>query len=622
MNQNASTATPPAPSADQWVRSFLTQFIGMGNLSEIPPALMQQVSFEVLTGVIGEAKLPIDNPMSLHLYRQWILANAASSPHVFAGWFNLGIGLVQAGDLHNALIAYQSALQLKPSLYQASVNLGLVYEKLGQVEVALAIWKGALQATEDRTALMNNRGRLLEDLKRYNESEAQLRASLMEKPLQHDVLQHWTHLCQKMCRWEDVSAEVPGLTREQVVMSMGPLGALALFDDVTTQNEINKAWLKRKSPPTPELLCRPEGYKHDRIRVGYVSSDFCTHPMSFLIAELFEKHDRTKFEVYGYCTSRDDGSDIRKQAISFFDRFTQINAMTDEAAARIIRSHEIDILIDLNGLTLGARVDLWRWKPAPVQITYLGYIGPNPQPELDYILCDDYVIPPDAAALYEPKPLYLDGVYQANNSKLPIGANTTREAVGLPQDKFVYCCFSKHYKITEQIFSAWMEILRRTENTVLWLAGDNEWSQANMTEVAARHGIGPDRLIFAGRVAHPDYLARLRLPDLFLDTSPYNSGTVGSDALRMELPLLTFEGKTFVSRMAGSLLTAVGLPELIAPNLAGYIEEAIKLSKDQDRLKGYRRTLEGGTWLRTLGDITGFTTRIEKAYLSVVKRPQ
>ena len=342
-----------------------------------------------------------------------------------------------------------------------------------------------------------------------------------------------------------------------------------------------------------------------------MSSDFCRHAMSFLIAELFERHDRQCFEVYGYCTSLDDGSEIRQRVIGAFDHYATIRALSDEAAARRIREDEIDILIDLNGLTAGSRLQILRWRPAPLQATYLGFIGPVPLPELDFLFCDSIVVPPSIAASYEPRPLNIAEIYQANDSKRSIAAPTTRAKAGLPDDCFVFCCFSNHYKITEEMFAAWMEILGEIENAVLWLIADNAWSWRNLRLHAAAAGIDPDRLIFAGRVDPAEYMSRLALADLFLDTSPYNAGTIASDAIRMGLPLLTLSGQSFASRMAGRLLDAIDAGRGVAHTLAAYVATAVMLASDPQAHAAYKALFTEARWAETIGDIAGFTAAFE-----------
>jgi predicted O-linked N-acetylglucosamine transferase (SPINDLY family) len=392
---------------------------------------------------------------------------------------------------------------------------------------------------------------------------------------------------------------------------------LALTDRVALQARVAAAWIKRKIPPAPEHLAPAGGYQHDRIRLGYVSSDFCSHAMSYLIAELFERHDRSRFEIHGYCNSPEDGSDIRRRVIAAFDQFTIIKDMSDETAARAIRADEIDILIDLNGLTTGTRMALLRWRPAPIQATYLGFIGPVPMPELDFLLCDEFVIPPAFASLYQPQPLYIAPNYQANDRKRIIGEPVNRASAGLPDDRFVFCCFSNHYKITEPMFAAWMEIMRRVEGSVLWLVTDNDWSRGNLTARAIEAGIDPGRLLFSGRVGPAEYMARLALPDLFLDTSPYNAGTIASDAIRMGLPMVTLSGESFASRMAARLLQAIGATAGITETMESYIDTAVALATQPELLESYRSVFTETNWAETIGDIATFTYHYEESLIQI-----
>lgn len=562
----------------------------------------------------GRGRAPAE---AVAAYRAWLAANP-TSPQRFAAWFNLGVLLAQGGDRQGAMIAYRQALMLKPDLHQAAINLGIALEAEGRAEDALALWQGALQPDDARVALFNQRGRLLETQKRYTEAERDLRASLLTDPNQPDVIQHWTHLRQKGCIWPVLGEGMPGLPPEALALQGGPLGALALTDDPALQRRIGEAWIARKIPPAPERLAPARGYAHDRIRVGYLSSDFCRHAMGFLIVELLERHDRTRFEVFGYCSTREDGSDLRRRIVAALDHHVPIGHLSEEDAARRIRADEIDILVDLNGLTHGARLGALRWKPAPVQATYLGYVGPVPLPELDWMICDDVVVPPDQAPQYAPRPLPLGGLYQANDSRMPALPAVTRAGEGLPEDAVVLCCFNNFYKITPEVFAAWMEILRRVPRAVLWLTDDNPTGMANLRARAAEAGVAPERIIFAARCEPARYLARLALADLFLDTFPYNAGTVASDALRMGLPIVTLAGRSFASRMAASLLTAVGLTEGIATTLDGYVAAAVALATDPAR---GRAVLAGGAWARGIGDAAGFARRMEAAFEGIRLSP-
>ncbi len=560
------------------------------------------------------------NRAVIDAYRIWLEANGHHSAHLIVGWFNLGAELGRAGCPSDAIAAYRNALVVQPDFYQAAVNLGLTLEAQGQPDAALEAWGKALQPGTARTALLNHRGRLLEAHGHLEDAERELRASLMVDPDQPDVIQHFVHLRQKACLWPVLADTIPDLLPAALRQHAGPLGALALTDRVSEQRQITAEWIERRTTPAAQRLSPAEGYQHDRIRIGYLSSDFCSHAMSYLIVELFENHDRSRFEVIGYCSSPEDGSAIRQRVLAAFDQVRIIRHLSDEQAARVIREDEIDILVDLNGLTAGARMQMLRYRPAPVQATYLGFIGPVPLPELDWMFCDDVVVPPAVAHEYHPAPLAIGPCYQANDSRRTI-VPATRVEIGLPQDRFVFCCFSRHYKITEEMFGAWMTILHRTDPAVLWLAEDNQWSRRNLLAHAAAAGIGPERIKFANRTDPAHYIGRMAQADLFLDTFPYNAGTIASDAIRMGLPLLTLAGQSFASRMAAGLLTAVGAKQEIMRSIDDYIGTAVALANDRTAYEAFKSAGAGLGWQRTIGNISSFTAQSEAALAHIVVKP-
>ena len=527
--------------------------------------------------------------------------------------------LRDAADHGNAIVAFRNAIALKPGFQQAVIGLGALLETRGDNDGALEVWKQAIQADEERIVLLNNRGRLLERINRLEEAELALRTSMLTDANQPGVVHHWVYVRQKLCKWPIVEDQTTELRKDRLLESCGPLSMLAISDKVDVQTRCVAGWVQRNTQPA-ERLSPLHGYRHDRIRLGYMSSDFCQHAMTSLITELFESHDRGRFELFGYCLSRDDGSEIRRRVISAFDRFVDIKSLSDEVAARTIRSDEIDILIDLNGPTGGARMQILRWKPAPIQATYLGFVGPVPVPELDYILCDDWVVPSEIAASYQPQPLYIAQNYQANVSKREIGRTPSRAAIGLPEDKFVFCCFSKHYKITEEMFGDWMTILRRTDDTVLWLITENDAARGNLLAAAGKAGVGTERIVFTDLVQPADYMAQFALADLFLDTFPYNAGTIASDAIRMRLPLLTLSGEAFASRMAGRLLAAVGASEGITYSRRDYVETAVALASDRVRHGSFKARFTEEAWGRTIGDVAAFTRQFEAALIGVQGR--
>ena len=621
-NRLSSRALAPAFDLDVWLDALLASYAGGDALSaqaDQTRAFLSISNFELVVGAIERARPLLPARAEIQLYQEWIAANP-NSALLFAAWFNSGVALARAADRSNAVVAYRNALVLRPNFYSAAINLGLSQEAMGRTAEALETWQNALQPQDARIALLTQRGRLLERLGHLEEAEAVLGGLLAIDPHLPDVVHHWVHLRQKMCLWPALVPERAGQPMTDLLRRCGPLGLLALTDDLAALHENSQGWLDRKILPAPRRLSPVGGYRHDRIRVGYLSSDYHRHAMSFLITELFERHDRNRFEVFGYCSTNEDGSYLRQRVVGAFDHLRIIRHLEDEEAAEIIRRDEIDILVDLNGITDGTRLQVLRWRPAPVQVTYLGFIGSVPLPELDYMFCDDFVIPPESYGEYSPQPLRIGTTYQANDTKRLVGPSLTRSEQGLPEDRFVFCCFSNHYKITEQMFGAWMTILKRAPQAVLWLSTDNRWSQANLLQTAERAGVAPERIVFAPRTSAEMYTSRLCLADLFLDTFPYNAGTIASDAIRMNLPLLTLCGRSFAARMAGSLLTAAGAPEGIATSIEEYIDKAAIFATDPDRYGAFCAHFAGDIWRQTIGNIERFTEEFERTLERIVLR--
>ena len=611
---------PPFPLADG--PALAEALATPGRLAAAPPLWRAAAALSPLGAIeLSGGAAPEDAELLLRLW----LARHGEEPGAFGAWFNLGALLTARGDRAEAAEAFAAALRRRPDLHAASVNLGLALEAAGERERAIEAWRRALPPPELRQALHNHLGRALEDAGRLAEGSEELRASLLLAPDQPDVQQHWLHMRQRMAAWPVLDPAMPGLPEAVQAMNVGPLGALALHEDPAAQREVAAAWLARKVAPAPLRLAPERGHAGEgaRIRLGYLSSDFCRHAVSLLMAGVFERHDRTAFEVFGYDTAPgDDGSEVRARVLAALDHHRPVAPLTDEAAARRILADRIDILIDLNGLTRGARPGILRWKPAPVQATYLGYIGSVPLPELDWLLCDAVSIPEEEAAHYAPRPLPIEGCYQANDDRVPELPPVSREGEGLPEAGVVLACFSHHYKITPAVFAAWAEVARRVPGSVLWLLDGGPESRANLGAHWAAAGLDPGRLRFAPRAEPARYLARLGLADVFLDTWPCNAGAAASDALRMGVPIVTLAGRAFAGRMAASLLASVGLAEpCVARDAEGYVRRAVALAGDGRRRAMMRAHLVGGAWARTLGDTEGFTRRFEAALRRIVLRP-
>lgn len=543
------------------------------------------------------AKLEADGfpQLSAVLYQTWLSRNA--SPYAHAGYFNLGATLSNLGDRSAAEASYRRAIAIAPEFAHPHLNLGLILERDGKLDEAIAEWRWIEQHTARDAAnravvvsALNNLGRVLENRKRLNEATDCLAESLCLDPDQPDVLHHWVFLRAKQCLWP-VYAELPGVSREAMVRATSALAMLGLQDDPAEQLAAARRYVDKKLAKGLPRLAGPGGYGHTKIRVGYLSSDFCLHPVSLLMVQLFELHDRDRFEVYGYCWSPEDGSPMRERVKAAMDHFVRIDAMNDDEAARRIRDDEIDILVDLQGQTAGARANILGRRPAPIQITYLGLPATTGFPEIDHVIADEFLIPPCEAQHYSERPLYMPQVYQVSDRHRVVGAPPTRASCGLPEEGFVFCSFNNSFKITPEVFGVWMSLLRRVPGSVLWLLADNPWAEKNLRREAEAAGVAADRLVFAGRVAPENYLARFKAADLFLDTYPFNAGTTANDCLWAGCPILTLTGRSFASRMAGALLTAADLPELITHRLADYEEAAVALAGDGARLARLRAHL-------------------------------
>ncbi|OGU15713.1 MAG: hypothetical protein A2076_10215 [Geobacteraceae bacterium GWC2_53_11] len=588
--------------------------------------LAEQGSLEIidLMGAADRLKSAGLKDQTISLYRLWL--EHSTSPLMYVGYFNLGVELASERDYQQAESMYRKALELSPEFVRARLNLGNCLEQQKRDDEALEQWRIALESKSiflpENLSLqlhaLNNLGRLLEMKKNYKDSLAKLEESFALDPTQRDVLLHLVHLVQKICRWP-IYVPPKGITKEEMINGTSPLAMLAASDDPKLQLAAAQQFVEHKYPVTnTEALAPKEGYHHDKIRIGYLSSDFCLHAVSLLMVELLELHDHDKFEVYGFCWSRVDDTSIQRRVQKSMDHYIKIGEMSDSEAADCIRSHEIDIMVDLQGLTSGARPMILSYRPATLQITYLGFPGTTGLPWIDYVIADKYLIPDELVPYHTEKPLYMPHCFQSSDSKREVGPKPTRADNGLPEKAFVFCSFNNNYKFTPELFAVWMRIIKRVPGSVFWLLADNEWAKENLTKEAKKLGIKKDRLIFAPRVAPADYLARYQLADLFLDTFPFNGGTTANDALFMGLPLLTLSGRTFASRMAGSLLTNLGLPELIATDLKEYEEKAVRLAKKTAELKALKSRLKENKVSGPVFDITQLVKDIETQFCRLV----
>ena len=579
-----------------------------------------RLEFSALIDIASRLDATGDRCLSAVLYRTWLSRNNSQFDQFIQ--FNLGAILSLEKDLAGSESAYREAIRLAPGFVQPRVNLGTLLEGQGKIEEALAEWRWVAdhvspQDVDNKPLVvmaLNQMGRVLETHKRFDEAAVVLTKSLALEPQQADVLQHWVSLRQNQCVWPSYTP-LPKISRKFMQAATSALSMLSISDDPQEQLIAACRYAKNKLNSDVPKLSNSNGYGHRKIRIGYASGDFCLHTVSLLTVELFELHDREKFEVYGYCWSPEDGSPMRQRVISAMDHFTKIHTISDVEAAQLIRRDEIDILVDLQGQTAGARANMLAYRPAPVQVAYLGLPATTGLPYIDYVIADKFLIPENEVFNYSERPIYMPDVYQVSDRKRNVGPKPSRAVCNLPTDGFVFCALYNNYKYTPELFGAWMNVLHRVPGSVLWLLADNQWSEANLKKEAKARKVDPHRLVFGPRLSPENYLARFQVADLFLDSFPFNAGTTANDALWMGLPLLTLTGRSFASRMTGALLTAAKMESLITYNLKDYEEKAVSLANDPAEMVRLRAHLQGVPIKYVLFDTVRFVRELEARLL-------
>lgn len=523
---------------------------------------------------------------------------------------NRANALLKLGRVDDALTGFEAAMNTSPpsspSQIQANCGMGLIYKQKNQLDLAMTCFDKVIAGEPSHADAHFNLGMIHHERKEYALALTAYETAARLKP-NIDYLDGY-HLYAKnaICDWFDSDAETHHL--EQSIRdgnkAAPPFSFLSIFESAKTQYmaaSVIAADLKHCEtfstlPPEqqPQVL-QPIAVqpRKKRIRIGYLSSDFRLHAVARLVVELIELHDRSVFEVYGFCWSPEDGSALQDRIRSAFDNFVKIEALTDAQAAEMIEKCELDVLVDLQGMTNGARPGIFMQRPAnAIQISYLGMPGTSGLPSIDYIIGDDFVFPRELEPFMSEKPLRVPVCFQVSDRQRVSGSPMSRADCGLPDDQFVFAVFNNSYKITPALFQCWMRILKATPPSCLWLVHDNAAVVENLRREAASAGIESDRLIFSEKTSTEEYMSRLALPDLALDTFPYNAGTIANDLLWMGTPILTLSGESYVSRMCGSLLMAVGAPELIAYSLDDYEKKAIALAQDRAVLMAFRNRMK------------------------------
>ena len=526
--------------------------------------------------------------------------------------------LTRLSRFREAASAYEDYLALAPNEAAGWYARACVLQFLHRRDEALACFERALQLDSDNDAIRTGRANILFELERWDEAARDYEV-LLASASPPAWLRGYLALCRMhCCDWRRLDSERSfisnALQRGEFVID--PVGMACLSDSPEKQLECAKIWARDRCPAAAPLW-RGEQYSHERIRIGYLSADFRAHATAFLMAGVFEKHDRSRFEVIAISWSADDRSPMRDRLLNAFDRFVDVSDMTDAEAAKLIRDLEIDIAIDLKGYTNESRPAILAHRPAPVQAQYLGFPGTMGVDFIDYLIADRVLIPQSLRPVFSEQIVYLPDSYQCNDDRRDTaGRAPTRYESGLPPG-FVFCCFNSNQKILPDIFAVWMRLLTAVSGSVLWLLEDNQTAARNLRASAQSHGIDPERLIFASHTDPASHLARLRNADLFLDTLPYNAHTTASDALWAGLPLVTVQGTNFAGRVAASVLKAAGLPELVTGSLTEYENTARDLACNPGRLARIRQKLWENRSNCALFDTARFTRNLETAYRTI-----
>ena len=531
------------------------------------------------------------------LYADWIAQGSAPLKHVAC--FNWGTLLSQLGRDDEAELAYRLALDIDADFPPAHLNLGHLMERRGQREEALAQWQHAITHTTPPVAsnielhlhALNNSARLLETMKRLPQAFGLMQRSLLLRATQFDVIQHYVHVRQKLCIWP-LYEPLGDVSLNMQLVGTSALAMMSVSDDPALQLMAALRFVHERVPKPPAVPLHTQmPPRSGRIKIGYLSGDLHHHAVGLLVAELLELHDRHRFEVYAFCWTPESETPQRKRLLAAVDHHVRLAGVDDSTAARLIAEAGIDVLVDLQALTSGARPAILGHRAAPVQVSYLGLPGTSALPGVDWLIADRFVLPDALLPYCTEKPIYLPHCYQVSDRQRAQAPPQQRAQHGLPKDAFVYCSFNNTFKFTPEMFALWLRVLRQVDGAVLWLLADNDTARENLLRAADAQGVARERLIFAGRVSPAEYLTRFQLADVMLDTFPYNAGTTASDALWMGTPIVTLAGRSYISRMAGSLLNAVGLPDLITDSMAGYEKLAVDLGRHPARVASYKRYL-------------------------------
>ena len=551
-------------------------------------------------------------------------ALALSPDHVVA-LNNRGVSLTELKRHKEAIASLDQAIVCEPRYLEAHNNRGIALNDMKRYSEALAAFDNVLALAPDFAPAHYGRAVTLNEMKRPAAALESYDRALALDPHSPFLLGKLVHMKMALCDWRgfprDAGALAKGVAAGKKVTP--PFQLLAVVDDPALHRKAAEIYAHEALALGKELAPIAKRPKRHRIRIAYFSADFHDHATAVLMAELFERHDRARFELSAFSFGPDRDDPMRRRLVRSFDRFLDVRARSDREVAMLAREREIDIAIDLKGYTGDERHTIFAYRAAPIQVSYLGYPGTMGAPFMDYLIADPMLISETDRAHYAEKIATLPCSYQPNDTKRVISDKRfTRAELELPKGAFVFCCFNNVYKIVSETFDSWMRILSAVDGSVLWLLDDNDIARDNLRKEAVARGVAADRLVFAPRLALPEHLARHGEADLFLDTFPYGAHTTASDALWVGLPVVTLRGASFASRVAASLLKAVGLTETISSTREDFERLAIGLARDPEKLAALKAKLAANKRVMPLFDIRRFTKDIEALYAAMYDRYQ
>ncbi len=547
---------------------------------------------------------------------------AAIAPNMSKLWLNRAVALLAIGRHEEALTCIERCLTLAPEDWNALVTRGTVLMTLGRGEEAKKSFDAALTINPDSIDALVNRATILSSMRRYEDAARDCERVLTLDPSYDYMPGFLVFFRLSCCDWRNYEEQraviAEGLKAGRRVIQ--PLMNLSVSEEPADQLRCARIWAESECAVSSPPLWNGESYHHRRIRVGYISEDFREHPVGRLIVPVLQRHDRKRFEIVAYSLGPSDKSEERDRIVKACDSFVDLSGADDRKIAETIRRGEIDIAVDLMGYSGNGRRKILGYRPAPVQVSFIGYAGTMGAGWVDYLIADPIAVPENDHAFYSEKIAYLPGSYLPAELP-PVASGVSRKEAGLPDKGFVFCSFNNAYKITPRVFSVWMRLLSAVDGSVLWLGQIGEAAQANLLREATACGIAPERLVFAPYLkSYRDHLARLQAADLFLDTLPHNAHSTAIDALQAGVPVLTLPGAAFAGRVGASLVSAAGILELVAPTLREYEDRALAYAREPERLRSIRDRLARTRETSLLFDTTRFVRNLEAAFSAMHAR--